>query len=199
VSVSALAGAIHRIVEWLSSNQVPYCLVGGLAVSFRTIERATRDVDLVLGVKSDKEAESLIRELRGIGFAPVEVLQRRESGAISTVRLLSAEFPGIYLDLLFCACGIELEVVQSATKIEILPGLLVPIASISSLIAMKILSCGNKKRRQDLLDLEHLIADANPSELDEAKRLVSLISSRGFGSDRDLLKILSDLVTEVRS
>jgi len=44
-----------------------------------------------------------------------------------------------------------------------------------------------------------LIADANPSELDEAKRLVSLISSRGFGSDRDLLKILSDLVTEVRS
>jgi hypothetical protein len=198
VSVSALSAAITAIVSWFNSKQVKYCLVGGLAVSFRTIERATRDVDLALGVTSDEEAEVLIRELRDLGFAPVELLQRRENGAISTVRLLSADFAGIYLDLLFCACGIEWEIVHSAENIEILPGLEVPTASLPALVAMKVLSSGSKGRRQDLLDLEHLISDASASEILEAEKLIQLMVARGFGGTRDLLRIFADLVAELR-
>lgn len=177
----------------LSGNKVQPCLTGGLAVSSRTIERATRDVDFAIWVKSDEEAEMLIRALQVIGFAPVELLQRREGGAISTVRLMSGEFPGIYLDLLFSACGIEREIVQGATKIEILAGLEVPVASLPSLIAMKTLSSGNKKRRQDLLDLEHLISDASESELAEAEKLVKLTVSRGFGGGQICSKFLKTL------
>ena len=198
MSASALSGAITRTVEWFKHRKAPFCLAGGLAVSFRTIERATRDVDLVVALESEAEAETCIRDLREIGFAPVELMQRKETGAISTVRMLSAEFPGIYLDLLFCACGIESEVVQAATEIELLPGVAVPTANIPGLIAMKVLSSGNKRRRQDLLDLEHLIGDANEKELVEARRLVSLMAERGFGAGRDLSKVLTDLIVEIR-
>lgn len=199
MSASALSGAIRRIVTWFASERVNYCLVGGLAVSFRTIERATRDIDFAIGVPSDEVAENLIRSLKEIGFAPVELLQRRDSGAISTVRLLSPEFPGIFLDLLFSACGIENEVAATATNIEILPGTTVPAATIPSLIAMKILSSGHKRRRQDLLDLEHLIRDARPDELRQARELTELIVSRGMNDNRDLPKIFDELVAEITS
>lgn len=198
MSANSLAAAIRRITDWFNAHQLSYCLVGGLAVSFRTIERATRDVDLAVEVTSDQHAESVIRALRRSGFIPVELLQRRNSSAISTVRLLSAEFPGVYLDLLFSACGIEAEVVLSATPIEILPGLHIPTASLPALVAMKVLSCGNKNRSQDLLDLEHLISDATASELSQAEVLVNLMVSRGFGADRDLRQIYLDLVARIR-
>jgi hypothetical protein len=199
MSASALSGAIRHVITWFTSERINYCLVGGLAVSFRTIERATRDIDFAIGVPSDEIAENLIRSLQQIGFAPVELLQRRDSGAISTVRLLSPEFPGIFLDLLFSACGIENEVVATATNIEILPGLTVPAATTPSLIAMKVLSSGHKGRRQDLLDLEHLIRDATPEELREAKELTALIVRRRMNDGRDLPKLLDELVAEITS
>jgi hypothetical protein len=63
---------------------------------------------------------------------------------------------------------------------------------------MKVLSSGNKRRRQDLLDLENLIADANEEELVEARGLVKLMVDRGFGAERDLSRVLTDLVAEIR-
>jgi hypothetical protein len=197
VRVGGLADAIACVVGWFKDRGAPFCLVGGLAVSFRTIERATRDVDLVVAVASDQDADECVRELREIGFAAVEIFQRKESGAVSTVRMLSSSFPGIYVDLLFFACGIEREIVESATEIEILPGVIVPTATMSSLIAMKVLSSGNKRRRQDLLDLEHLIADASQAEILESQKLVSLITARGFNSGRDLEKVLKDLLADM--
>jgi predicted nucleotidyltransferase len=198
MSASALSGAINHIVGWFTTKEIRYCLVGGLAVSFRTIERATKDIDFAISVASDLEAENLIRALQQIGFAPVELLQHRDSGAISTVRLLSSQFQGIYLDFLFAASGIEHEVVQSATTIELLPGLYVPAATIPSLIAMKVLSSGHKGRRQDMLDLEHLIHDATKTELETAQHLVSLITARGMNVGRDLNQVLTQLVNELR-
>lgn len=199
MGADVLEAAIRRTVVWFNVHHLSYCLVGGLAVSFRTIERATRDVDLAVGVQSEHHAENLIREIQNIGFTPVELLQRRSNGAISTVRLLSAEFPGVYLDLLLSTCGIENEVITYATPIEILPGLVIPVATIPSLVAMKILSCGYKNRRQDVLDLEHLISDASLSELTQAESLVELMISRGFGAERDLRKVLRDFISEIRS
>jgi predicted nucleotidyltransferase len=199
VNGSTLSEAITAVVSWFKARGFKFCLVGGLAVSFRTIERATSDVDLVIAVSSDKEAEQCVRELRDLGFTPAELLLRKESGSISTVRMLSPEFPAIYLDLLFFACGIEKEIIQSATDIEILPGVTVPAATLPSLVAMKVLSSGNKRRKQDLLDLENLISDASQSDLVEARKLTTMIKARGFGADRDLSAVLEELIKEIKS
>jgi hypothetical protein len=43
-----------------------------------------------------------------------------------------------------------------------------------------------------------LIADANEEELVEARGLVKLMVDRGFGAERDLSRVLTDLVAEIR-
>ncbi len=40
MSFQNLGDAIQKVVLWLNENDVHYALVGALAVSFRTIERA---------------------------------------------------------------------------------------------------------------------------------------------------------------
>lgn len=63
---------------------------------------------------------------------------------------------------------------------------------------MKVLSSGHKGRRQDMLDLEHLIRDATKTELDTAHHLISLIIARGMNVGRDLDQVFTQLVQELR-
>lgn len=197
MSYYALGSAIEKVVLWLNSNGVAYALVGGLAVSFRASERATKDIDLALATKSDLESEQVIRAFQTLGFHPTILLENKTKKIISTVRLISDEYPGVYLDLLFAASGIEQEVVTSADLVEILPSLSVRLASRSALIAMKVLSSTSKHRKQDVIDLDNLCVAATTEEIVEAKRLVSLIEARGFSQGRDLTVLLTKVLNEL--
>jgi len=196
MSYKELGSAIEEVVCWFNKAGCPYALVGGLAVSFRTIERATKDIDFAIFVESDLEAENVVRALQQLGFRPVTLMENKTRNLISTVRLLSDKYPDVFLDLLFSTSGIENEVVNSSDIIEILPGLEVRVASLSSLVAMKVLSCTNDKRKQDLLDLDNLIGDATPEELEESRKLIALIESRGFNRGSDLHAIFNKLLSE---
>jgi len=46
MSVKILANVLQRVVLFLENRGIPYALVGGLAVSFRTIERTTKDIGI---------------------------------------------------------------------------------------------------------------------------------------------------------
>ncbi|MDQ3974793.1 MAG: nucleotidyl transferase AbiEii/AbiGii toxin family protein [Actinomycetota bacterium] len=50
-------------MEALAGQGAPFALVGGLAVSARTEPRFTRDIDLVVAVENDREAEAVVRAL----------------------------------------------------------------------------------------------------------------------------------------
>jgi hypothetical protein len=52
MSYNELGAAIKKVVLWLNQSGIKYALVGGLAVSFRTIERATKDVDFALATQN---------------------------------------------------------------------------------------------------------------------------------------------------
>lgn len=196
MSYKELGSAIEEVVCWFNKVGCPYALVGGLAVSFRTIERATKGIDFAIFVESDSEAEKVVRALQHLGFHPVTCMENKTHNLISTVRLLSDKYPGVFLDLLFSTSGIENEVVNSSDIIEILPGLQVRVASLSSLVAMKVLLCTNGKRKQDLLDLDILIADSTAEDLEESRRFIALIESRGFNRGRDLHAIFNKLLSE---
>ena len=53
------------VTSWLSMNQIGFTLVGGLAVSLRTIERFTKDIDLAIAVDSDTKAEQYVVIVHG--------------------------------------------------------------------------------------------------------------------------------------
>ncbi len=165
-------------------------MVGGIAVSFRSIVRTTNDLDLAVFVRDDAEAESIVRTLIGLGYRAQIVLESDVSGRLATVRMISTGEREVFVDLLFASAGIEREVVEGASMIEIFPGLALHVASRPALIALKTLSANPKTRSKDINDLQNLLTASSAAEVQESRRLLRLITERGFNRNKDLLKDL---------
>lgn len=193
--MSSLETILRQIQAELDGQGKKWSVVGGLAVVVRGEPRFTRDADLAVVVASDAEAESLVRWLLGRGYGVLATVEQQATGRLATVRLLppGEDVEGIVLDLLFASSGIEPEVVTTSEALEILPGLTLPVVRTSHLIALKVLSRDDVRRPTDLADLRSLIPRASPTDLQEAERLLALITERGYHRDRDLLGSLREL------
>jgi hypothetical protein len=189
--VASVETALRQAFADLNAVKARWALIGGLAVSTRTVPRFTKDLDLAVAVASGAEAEDLVR-LRSRGYAPVEILEQDYVERLSGVRL-KRQGSDTVVDLLFASSGIENDVVASAEPLEALPGIKVPVATTAHLIALKVLA----RRNQDLTDLGYLIPAASAVELDAAREAVKLIQIRGFDRGQDVLADLEALVAEV--
>jgi len=89
---------------------------------------------------------------------------------------------------LFASSGIEPEIVATAEEAEIFPAINGLVATIPSLIALKVLSANANNRLQDIIDLQHLIKEATPNDINTARDLMKLITNRGFNRNKNLLK-----------
>jgi len=182
----------------LAELRLRWALVGGLAVSARTEPRFTRDVDLVIAVRSDADAERAVHALRLRGYHILALVEQETAGRLATARLIppGEDAASIVLDILFASSGIEAEVASMADTMEILPGLRVPVATVGHLLALKLLSRDHRTRPQDQVDLVGLLRVAGPDDLEGARLAVSMIHARGFQRDRDLPRDLERLIAE---
>ncbi len=188
--MTRLESALIRLDTDLRELSIRWALIGGLAVSARAEPRTTRDLDVAIAVHGDREAEGLVRELRGRGYSDVEsgVFEQKAMARLATVRLLSPGEPtagGVIVDLLFASSGIEAEVVAAAQQIEILPGFAVPVATTGHLLALKVLAL-RPERPQDLNDALALRAVADPEEIQQGREALVLIARRGYDRGKDL-------------
>lgn len=194
--MSGLEETVRRILGLPALRDLDIAVVGGLAVSVRTEPRFTRDVDLCVAVTDDAAVESLVRALRDDGYELTALVEQEAVGRIATVRLKStADHDGPIVDLLFASSGIEMEVTASAEPMELFEGVMVPVASVGALIALKLLARDDAHRPQDVIDLARLRTVASPADLGEARRLVRLIEERGYARGRDLASGLDALVS----
>jgi len=182
--------ALVDIMRHLTERGRKFALVGGLAVSIRAEVRFTRDVDIAVVVKDDTDAEGLIFELKQTGYVPIVTVEHELRARLSTVRLLSTV--GIKVDLLFATCGIESEVVERATSVEIKDALRMPVASTEELVAMKVLSM-TEQRLQDRMDVQRLIQYGIDLDMARVRSNLALITERGYHRNQDLFSKL-DLV-----
>jgi hypothetical protein len=198
--VNTLEAILRRAQAELDGQGKRWSLVGGLAVVVRGEPRFTRDADLAVVVGSDTEAESLVRWLQGRGYSVLATVEQQATGRLATVRLLPpGEDPeGIVLDLLFASSGIESEVAAASEILEIVPGLRLPVAQTSHLIALKVLSRDDIRRPTDLADLRSLIARASQEDIQRAERAITLIMERGYHRDRDLPSLFQQLLKDLR-
>ena len=127
------------------------------------------------------------------------VIEQENAERLSTVRLISRGDSEMFVDLLFASSGIESEVVASAEDIEIFPNLIVPVATISSLIALKVLSGDNQRRLQDIIDIQHLLVEASQRDIDEARDLLDLITDRGFDRNKKLQADLDRYIDQFKT
>lgn len=184
--------ALRRAVADLDTLEVRWALIGGLAISIRSVPRFTKDLDFAIAVADDSEAEGVVHRLCGRGYQPVEVLEQEYVKRLSGVRLERSE-SDVIVDLLFASSGIENEVVASATRLEVLPRLSAPVATIGHLIALKTLA----GRNQDLTDLGTLIPAASAGDLETAQEAVRLIQARGFNREQDVRADLDKLIADL--
>lgn len=187
---------VARLLESVSAatrGGAGFALVGGFAISARTEPRFTRDVDVAIAATSDAEAEATVRRFRDNGLTVIAVVEQEATGRMATVRLVD-ELGG-QIDALFASSGIEPEIVGAAEVLEVLPGLVVPVATVGHLMAMKLLAEADA-RPTDRADLLALADVATDDDLAAARRAVGLIVERGYARDRDLLSALDALVDQ---
>jgi predicted nucleotidyltransferase len=185
---------LARVTRDLDRAGRGFALVGGIAVSVRTEPRLTRDLDLVVAVANDRDAESLVHALVMEGYEVRATVEQEGTGRLATMRLVTPgeTVRGVVADLLFASSGIEAEIVAAAERLEILPRLFVPVASTGHLVALKLLARDDRDRPQDADDLRALRQVASRQEFDRAREAVRLIVERGFGRGRDLDRALEE-------
>jgi hypothetical protein len=192
--VNSVEAALRRVTADLDRRRLGWALVGGFAVSARAEPRFTRDVDVAVAVIDDRAAEQNVHDLVAGGYRLLASVEQDAVGRLATVRL-SPVAGDVVVDVLFASSGIEPEIVRSAEAIEILPGLVVPVARTGHLIALKLLARDDESRPQDLADLRSLHEVATREDVDLARSAIHLITERGYHRDRDLAAALTALLS----
>jgi len=175
--------AASQVLSALRQENVKGCIVGGLAVSARCDPRFTRDVDIAVVVDTDEHAEALIHALASHGLQMAGLVEQEAVGRLAMVRLSTED--GLSVDLLIASSGIETEVVTNAEILEVVQGVLLPVARTGHLIALKLLSVA-PGRETDAADLRNLAAVATQDEWNLASEAVAQIQDRGYARGRQL-------------
>lgn len=194
--MTRLEEALIRLHTDLTDLGVRWALVGGLALAARGVLRMTFDLDVVIAVRGDSEAEALVSDLRARGYATGDLLQQEAVDRLATARLTAPGEGegGLIVDLLFASSGVEPEVVEAAETLEVLPGFELPVATTAHLIALKLLAA----RPQDLADAGLLLKNATAMDLQNTREALELISRRGFDRKKDLAEVFSKAVTDAQ-
>ncbi len=182
-----LLTVLRRTAETLDGRLQPWALVGGLAVSVRSEPRFTRDIDVAAAVSDDVAAEALVASLLSSGFRLRLSLEHGALKRLATVRLTPPGEPeeGVVVDLLFASSGIETEICRDADRLELAPGLSVPVAQAGHLVAMKLLALA-PDRPQDAVDLRALIATLTESDRARARAATARIEELGANRSKRL-------------
>ena len=189
--MNRLAIALERVRSQLDRLDLHWAVIGGLALAVRAEPRQTRDIDIAIAVEDDAQAEAAVRSLTdgGLLFVDEGVLEQTAVGRLATVRL---EVPATHaddrvpVDLFFSSSCVESELVAAAERLEVLPGLSLPVATTGFLIALKVLA----GRLQDLADVDSLLRRATTSDVDEARQVIGWITARGCHRGSDLAAVL---------
>jgi predicted nucleotidyltransferase len=146
----------------LQKNKVRYVVVGGIAVNFHGILRATADLDLMIHLKDDKNVENFVRALKKLKFrprVPVAIEQftkaenRRQWQKDKGALVFTLDRPGSFEQVdVFLREPIGFDFVYERRKVFRVNGVAISVASLRDLKALK-LKAGREK---DISDIKHI-------------------------------------------
>jgi hypothetical protein len=139
-----LVETVKRVLETLDRNQIPYAVIGGLAVSHHSKPRLTQDVDLVVLQEDTGRVRALFPGCYQRGTAIVEVY----------------DIDGTRVDFLPAKLRYQREVVRNSGTGEI-EGTPARVASVRDLLLLKMFAAPNRHeldaRIQDQADIASLL------------------------------------------
>lgn len=170
---SRLGRQIAEVVAALNEQEVPFALIGGLALASHDVIRATQDIDLLVPI--DK-ADQVDARLTRLGYRCLHRSHDAGNYARNRERV----------DFLYASRPIALQLLTNARDVETSMGRL-RVVSAEGLIGFKLQGLVNDPRRtQDLEDIRALLrANAGRIDLAEVRRYFEL-----FGREQLLDDIL---------
>jgi hypothetical protein len=151
--------ALRKVVAALDRLEIPYALIGDLAVAARGAIRATRDVDLIVAIPV-QEAPTLERSLRDSGFQVTFHRGAADDPIAGVLRLVVPVTAGeVSCDLIFASREWQTRAVTNAEPVD-LGKFVVRVAQPADLFLLKLYAGGP----QDLIDAVELLKLQSPSE-----------------------------------
>jgi len=153
--MSALRDCLTALVGGLAGYD--WFVFGAQAVSIRGVPRTTQDVDVTC-IVAHEQLDGLVAAMLQAGFAhryPELAAELLESGAV----LPLVHNGGFEVDLVIGRSGLEMQALSRASAEE-LAGVVVPVASSTDLVVMKILA----GRRKDIEDAAGLLGSGDVDE-----------------------------------
>jgi hypothetical protein len=161
VTVELLEKGLTTVADVLSRHSVQYAVIGGMATSFRSQPRFTKDVDFLLQIPQ-LQLPRVLEDLAGQEFVFDEMATIRAWTQDHMTVLL---YHGMRIDWLKPVLPVYLHVLERATEVD-WRSRPIRVATTEGLILLKLLA----DRTQDHLDIENLVAAyQEPLDLDWIK------------------------------
>lgn len=139
-----LIDTVKRVLQTLDANQIPYAVIGGLAVSHHAVPRLTQDMDVIVAMEDAARFRALFPNCYQRGTAVVEVY----------------EIEGTRVDVLPAKLRYQRAVVKNVVQGDI-EGTPAKVASVPDLILLKMFAAPNRPelvaRRMDEADITGLV------------------------------------------
>ena len=160
---------VAKALEVLAEAEVPFGVIGAMALAVRGLPRMTRDLDVVVMVE---DAYAALDALERAGFRSVTPIDRTEEP--EPMYVLESNDPRGEIDVLVAASEPESTVIAEAKPADVY-GVKVPVASLEHLLLMYLYSNQPKhlgdfarivtESEVDLLGVESFLGDVHPEML----------------------------------
>lgn len=161
---------IREVAQGLDAERVPYMIIGGQAVLLYGTPRLTRDIDITLGVDTDRYA-TIEGVCKRLGLA---VLPEDPEDFARETKVLPAEEPGsrVRVDFIFSFTAYEAQAIERAQEVS-MDGYPVRFASCEDVIIHKMIA-GRAIDEEDVKNM--LLKDKNSVDLEYVGRWLSEFS-----------------------
>lgn len=177
---------IKKICQQLDKAQIPYMIIGGQAVLLYGTPRLTRDIDITLGIDTDKFPliKNLCKKLK------LKILPKNPEDFARSTNVLPAEETKlkIRVDFIFSFTPYEKQAIQKAKRI-LMGGYYVKFASCEDVIIHKMFA-GRAIDEEDVKNI--FIKNKNKINLKYIKRWLSEFSK--ISEQKGILKKFNNLL-----
>ncbi|MEA3495987.1 MAG: nucleotidyltransferase [Bacteroidota bacterium] len=142
--------ALHKIIDFLSVNKIPYMIFGGIANSIYGNPRQTFDIDIK--IKIDKDISDFIDSLA----KKSTILVDNPISFVKETNVLPVEIDKIKVDIVFAELEFEINAIENAKTFDYL-GVKMKVCSVEDFIIQKAIST----RQKDWMDIETIISLKN--------------------------------------
>lgn len=154
---------ISKLGLFLSKNKIPYMIIGGQAVLLYGIPRLTKDIDITLGVSTERIADIA----RICQSAKLKILPEAYKDFVDKTFVLpvKSETTGIRVDFIFSFTPYEEQAIKRSKKV-IIDNTSVNFASVEDVIIHKIFA----GRPRDIEDAMNIIIKNMEIDIDYIKK-----------------------------